>query len=235
MRLPYDLPTRLVEWVPLPAGIPVGFWRSVGSSVNAFAVESMMDELALAAGADPFAFRYDHLANSPRVNAVLWAADIMSSSWRKALPAGHAWGVAIAESFGTVVCEVVEISQPSSTSIRVHRVDCVIDCGTVINPDSVAAQMQGAIVHAINATLWGQSTFTAGKANQQNFNRYRVMRLSEMPAVNVQIVKSANPPSGVGEPGVPPLAPAIANAYARLTGKRVRTLPFFPGATMGGL
>lgn len=235
VRLPYDLPTRLVEWVPLPAGIPVGFWRSVGSSINAFAVESMMDELALAAGADPFAFRHDHLANSPRVSAVLWAADIMSSSWRKALPAGHAWGVAIAESFGTVVCEVVEISQPSSTSIRVHRVDCVIDCGTVINPDSVAAQMQGAIVHAISATLWGQSTFTAGKANQQNFNRYRVMRLSEMPAVNVQIVKSANPPSGVGEPGVPPLAPAIANAYARLTGRRIRALPFFPGATMGGL
>jgi isoquinoline 1-oxidoreductase beta subunit len=235
VRLPYDMPTRLVEWVPLPVGIPVGFWRSVGSSINAFAVESMMDELALAAGVDPFTFRYNHLASDPRFNAVLWAADIMSSSWRKSLPASHGWGVAIAESFGTVVCEVVEISQPSSTSIRVHRVDCVIDCGTVINPDSVEAQMQGGIVHAINATLWGQSTFTAGKANQLNFNRYRVMRLSDMPKVTVQIIKSSNPPSGVGEPGVPPLAPAIANAYARLTGKRIRTLPFFPGASMGDL
>ena len=143
--------------------------------------------------------------------------------------------MAIAESFGTVVCEVVEISQPSSTSIRVHRVDCVIDCGTVINPDSVAAQMQGAIVHAINATLWGQSTFTAGKANQTNFSSYRVMRMNEMPQVTVQIIASSNPPSGVGEPGVPPLAPALANAYARLTGTRIRTLPFFPGARMGGL
>jgi isoquinoline 1-oxidoreductase beta subunit len=159
----------------------------------------------------------------------------MSSSWRKTLPAGRAWGVAIAESFGTIVCEVVEISQPAAGSLRVHRVDCVVDCGTVLNPDSVEAQMQGGILHALNATLWGQSTFTAGKANQQNFNKYRVMRLSEMPVVNVQILDSTNPPSGVGEPGVPPLAPALANAYARLTGIRLFKLPFFPGATMGGL
>jgi len=117
----------------------------------------------------------------------------------------------------------------------VNRIACVVDCGTVINPDSVEAQMQGGILHALNATLWGQSTFTAGKANQQNFNAYRVMRMSEMPDVTVQIMTSSNPPSGVGEPGVPPLAPALANAYARLTGRRIRTLPFFPGARMGGL
>jgi isoquinoline 1-oxidoreductase beta subunit len=234
-RLPYDFGTRLVEWVPLPVGIPVGFWRSVGSSINAFAVESMMDELATAAGIDPFTFRYNHLSNDPRFHAVLWAADLMSSSWRTSLPAGHAWGVAIAESFGTVVCEVVEISQPAAGSLRVHRVNCVLDCGTVINPDSVEAQMQGGILHALNATLWGQTTFTTGKANQKNFNRYRVMRLGEMPQVTVQIIASGNPPSGVGEPGVPPLAPALANAYARLTGNRIRALPFFPNATMGGL
>jgi isoquinoline 1-oxidoreductase beta subunit len=117
--------------------------------------------------------------------------------------------------------------------MRVNRVACAIDCGTVVNPDSVEAQMQGGILHALNAALWGQSTFTAGKANQANFNRYRVMRMNEMPQVTVQIVASTRPPSGVGEPGVPPLAPALANAYARLIGKRVRTLPFFPGATMG--
>ncbi len=235
VRLPYDLGTHVVEWVPLPVGIPVGFWRSVGSSINAFAVESMMDELARAANIDPFTFRYNHLANSPRFQAVLWAADMMTSPWRKALPAGHAWGVAIAESFGTVVCEVVEISQPAAGSIRVHRVACVVDCGTVINPDSVEAQMQGGIVHALNAALWGQITFTAGKANQLNFNKNRVMRVNEMPQVDVQIVNSTEPPSGVGEPGVPPLAPALANAYARLTGIRQRSLPFFPGSTMGGL
>jgi isoquinoline 1-oxidoreductase beta subunit len=234
VRLPYGLGTHLVEWVPLPAGIPVGFWRSVGSSINAFVVESMMDELALAAHVDPFQFRYDNMTDD-RARAVLWAADLMSSAWRKALPTGHAWGVALAESFGTCVAHVVEVSQPAAGSLKVHRVATVIDCGTVINPDSVEAQMQGAIVHALNATLWGQITFTAGKAAQTNFNSYRAMRIGEMPEVSVQVVTSANAPSGVGEPGVPPLAPAIANAYARLTGTRVRTLPMFPGARMGGL
>ena len=174
-------------------------------------------------------------SEAQRVYSVLGTADLMSSSWRKTLPAGHAWGVAIAESFGTVVCEVVEISQPMAGSLRVHRVDCVVDCGTVINPDSVEAQMQGGILHALNATLWGETTFTAGKANQQNFNKYRVMRLSEMPVVKVQIINSTKRPSGVGEPAVPPLAPALANAYARLTGIRKYKLPLFPGSTMGGL
>ncbi|MGE5168749.1 MAG: molybdopterin cofactor-binding domain-containing protein [Rudaea sp.] len=234
VRLPYALGTHLVEWVPLPAGIPVGFWRSVGSSINAFVVESAIDELARAANADPFQFRYDNMTDE-RARAVLWAADLLSSSWRKTLPTGHAFGVAIAESFGTCVAHVVDVSQPSSGALKVHRVATVIDCGTVINPDSVEAQMQGAIVHALNATLWGQITFTAGKAAQTNFNGYRAMRIGEMPQVTVQIVSSTNPPSGVGEPGVPPLAPAIANAYARLTGTRVRSLPMFPGTRMGGL
>jgi isoquinoline 1-oxidoreductase subunit beta len=127
---------------------------------------------------------------------------------------------------------VVDISAPVAGAMKVNRIACVVDCGTVINPDSVEAQMQGGILHALNATLWGQSTFSAGKANQTNFNRYRVMRPGEMPAVTVQIVPSTAPPSGIGEPGVPPLAPALVNAYARLTGLRVRTLPMFPGATM---
>jgi isoquinoline 1-oxidoreductase beta subunit len=230
-NLPYDLGTRLVEWVPLPAGIPVGFWRSVGSSINAFAVESMIDELARAAGADPFQFRYDNMTDD-RARAVLWAADILSAAWRNSLPAGHAWGVAIAESFGTWVAQVVDISQPSSGSIKVNRVACVVDCGTVINPNSVEAQMQGGIVHAMNAALWGQMTFAGGKAAQLNFNRYRMMKINDMPQITVQIIQSTNPPSGIGEPGVPPLAPALANAYARLTGIRVRTLPFFPGSGM---
>ena len=231
--LPYNLGTHIVEWVPLPAGIPVGFWRSVGSSINAFAVESMIDELARAAGADPFQFRYDNMTDD-RAHAVLWAADILSSSWRNSLPSGHAWGVAVAESFGTWVAQVVDISQPSAGSMKVNRIACVVDCGTVINPDSVQAQMQGGIVHAMNAALWGQMTFAAGKAAQLNFNNYRMMRINDMPQITVQIMQSTNPPSGIGEPGVPPLAPALANAYARLTGTRVRTLPFFAGAASGG-
>ncbi len=230
VRLPYALGASLSEWVPLPAGIPVGFWRSVGSSINAFAVESMVDELAMAAGVDPFTFRYNHMTD-PRTEAVIRAADMMSG-WRKTLPAGHAWGMAFAESFGTRVCQVVEISTPTATSVTVHRVACAIDCGTAVNPDSIEAQMQGGILHGLNAALWGQWTFTAGKANQTNFNRSRVLRLKEMPRVAVQIVASTAPPAGVGEPGVPPIAPALANAYARLTGIRARTLPLFPNSTM---
>ncbi len=233
VRLPYLRGTALSEWVPLDAGIPVGFWRSVGSSINAFAVESMLDELAQLAGQDPFTFRYNHLDPADaRALKVLQLAD-SNSQWRKSLASGHAWGMAYAESFGTRVCEVVEVSSPGTSSVKVNRVLCVVDCGTAINPDSVEAQMQGGILHALNATLWGQSTFTAGKANQTNFNKYRVMRPGEMPAVTVVIVPSSEPPSGTGEPGVPPLAPALANAYARLTGLRKRDLPLFPNATMG--
>lgn len=234
INLPYALGTHLSEWVPLSAGIPVGFWRSVGSSINAFAVECMIDELAQAAAQDPFAFRSSHFdkVGDPRGWAVLQAADT-NSQWRKSLASGHTWGVAYAESFGTRVCEVVEISTPTASSVKVHRVLCVVDCGTAINPDSVEAQMQGGILHALNATLWGQSTFTAGKANQTNFSKYRVMRPSEMPVVTVVIMPSTESPTGTGEPGVPPLGPALANAYARLTGLRKRDLPLFPGATMG--
>lgn len=234
--MPYELGAYVVEWVPLDAGIPVGYWRSVGASINSFAVESMMDELATAAGIDPFTFRYSHFkSDDPRAMATLQAADLLSSSWRKQLPTGHAWGVAIAQAFGTWVCEVVEISQPSAGSLRIHRVDCAVDCGTVINPGSVEAQMQGSILHGLNAALWGEAVFKAGVASKLNFNSNRVMRLGEMPAVRVKIIPSSNPPSGVGEPGVPPLAPALANACARLNGKRIRKLPLFPNATMGGL
>jgi isoquinoline 1-oxidoreductase beta subunit len=231
--LPYALGTHIIEWVPFNAGIPVGFWRSVGSSINAFAVECTIDELAQKAGMDPFDFRYG-LISDARAKAVLDAARQISL-WRNTLPAGHFWGVAMSEWFGTIVCEVVEISQPAAGSLKVHRVACAVDCGTVINPNQVEAQMQGGIVHGLNAALWGQVTFTAGKANQKNFNNYRMIRMSEMPQITVQIVQSGASPSGIGEPGVPPIAPALANAYSRLRGSRVRTLPFFPGATMGGL
>lgn len=233
VKLHYARGANLVEWVPLPAGIPVGFWRSVGASINAFAVESMIDLLAAAAGMDPFAFRRGIITDD-RALAVLDEAD-RQSAWRNSLPAGHAWGLAMAESFGTIVCEVVEISAPTTTSVKVNRVACVVDCGIAINPDSIEAQMQGGIVHGLNAALWGEMTFVKGVAQQTNFNRSRMMRLSEMPAVTVTIMPSQNAPSGIGEPAVPPAAPALANAYAALTGQRVTALPLFKGATMGGL
>jgi isoquinoline 1-oxidoreductase beta subunit len=230
--LPYALGAYVVEWVPLNAGIPVGFWRSVGSSINTFAVECTIDELAQKTGLDPFVFR-NGLISDPRSKAVLNAAAQMSS-WRNSLPAGHAWGVAMSEWNGTIVCEVVDVSLTSG-SLRVNRVACAVDCGTVINPNQVEAQMQGGIVHGLNAALYGQVTFTAGRADQKNFNRYRMIRVGEMPQITVQIVQSGAAPSGMGEPAVPPIAPALANAYSRLLGSRVRSLPFFPNATMGGL
>jgi isoquinoline 1-oxidoreductase subunit beta len=233
VELPYSLGNHIVEWAPLNSGIPVGFWRSVGSSINSFAVECTIDELAQKAGMDPFDFR-NALISDSRAKAVLFAASQMSL-WRNSLPAGHAWGVAMAEWNGTIVCEVVDISQPQTGSLRINRVACAVDCGTVINPNQIEAQMQGGIVHGLNAALWGQITFTSGKANQKNFNHYRMIRQGEMPQITVQIVQSGASPSGAGEPAVPPIAPAIANAYSRLLGSRVRTLPFFPGATMGGL
>ncbi|MCE9518994.1 MAG: molybdopterin-dependent oxidoreductase [Verrucomicrobia bacterium] len=234
VHLPYNLGTYITEWVSSPAGIPLGFWRSVGCSLNSFVTESMIDMLAKTAGIDPFVFRAG-LITDPRAKAVLAAADSLSS-WRKSLVAGHAWGMAIVQSFGTWVCEVIEISQPVAGSLKIHRVACVVDCGTVVNPDSVEAQMQGGILHGLSNALWGQMTFTNGVANQTNFNKYRMLKMSEAPTITVQIMPSTAAPSGTGEPGVPPSAPALANAYASLsTGKRVTSLPFFPGATMGGL
>jgi len=228
--LDYAFGSRLVEYVRHPVAIPVGFWRSVGHSLNAFSVESAIDELALMSGQDPLAFRQRLLAGNARGLAVLNAAAQLAG-WGNAPPAGRARGIAYSVGFGSIVAQVAEISVTAS-SIRVHRVSCAIDCGIAINPDSVKAQMEGGIAHGLAASLWGNMTFTQGKANFSNFSRYRMLRINEMPQVDVKIVSSGGPIGGVGEPGVPPIAPAVANAYARLTGTRVRALPFFPGATM---
>lgn len=231
--LAYKMATRRVEYVPHPSKIPVGYWRSVGHSINAFAVESAIDELALAAGADPLAFRRALLAGNTRALAVLNAAAALGQ-WGSPLPAGHARGIAYSDAFGSLAAQVVEISAPAASTIRVHKVACAIDCGFAINPDSVAAQMQGGIVHGLAAALWGRITFTKGVASPKNFNGYRMLRLREMPQISVRIVNTGGPLGGVGEPGVPPIAPALANAYARLTGKRIRTLPLFPDQSRMG-
>ena len=216
----------------MPGGIPVGFWRSVGCSINSFAVESMIDELAAAGGRDPMAFRKSLLAPGSREWNLIDAADQLSS-WRNSLPAGHAWGMAFATSFNTLVCEVVEVSQPAAGSMTVHRVACVVDPGLAVNPNQIEAQMQGGIVHGLNAALYGQITFKTGSSSVRNFSSYRMIKLREMPVVTVKIINSGAAIGGIGEPGVPPIAPALANAWFRLTGNRVRTLPFFPGARMG--
>ncbi|MEI6027745.1 MAG: molybdopterin cofactor-binding domain-containing protein [Betaproteobacteria bacterium] len=234
-ELPYNFGARLTEWVPHASPIPVGFWRSVGASINTFAVESMMDELAGAAGQDPYQFRRARLTD-PRWIAVLERV-AQASGWGTAAPSGRARGIAIGTAFNTIVAQVVEVSA-TATGPKVTRVWVAVDCTLVVNPGSVEAQIVGGVVHAINATLYGQQTFVNGAAQAKNFNTSRMMRLSEMPQVQVLLMPSAvadrtRALGGVGELGVPTFAPALANAWARLSGKRVRSLPFYPGATMG--
>lgn len=220
----YAFGARQVEYTRHTAGVPVGFWRSVGNSINAFMVESAIDELALLAGTDPVDFRRRLLANDARSLAVLDAAATLGG-WGTTLPSGHARGIAFHAAFGSVVAQVVEISGATPLQIKVHKVACVIDCGRCINPDTVEAQLQGAIAQGMTAALWGEMKFTAGVVSPRNFNGYKMLRMRDMPVVSVQVIQGGPPIGGVGEPGVPPIAPAIANAYATLTGTRLRTLP----------
>ncbi|MGB8168880.1 MAG: molybdopterin cofactor-binding domain-containing protein [Chthoniobacteraceae bacterium] len=237
--LPYAFGSRLVDYVVHPSPIPVGYWRSVGYSLNAFAVESMMDELALAAGLDGLEFRQNLLANSTdplaaRTLACLNDAAANAGYVPWATSPTTAFGIAVTMAFNTIVAECAYISA-TATSIKVLNVACTVDCGTAVNPDSVEAQMQGGIFHGLSAALWGQVKWTAGKPGASNFNNYRVLRMNEAPNITVNIINSGAPMSGCGEPGVPPIAPAVANAFAKITGNRVRTLPFFPGARMDGI
>ncbi|RTL18527.1 MAG: xanthine dehydrogenase family protein molybdopterin-binding subunit [Burkholderiales bacterium] len=234
--LPYDFGARLTEWVSHTAGIPVGFWRSVGASINTFAVESMIDELALAAGADPYQYRRARLSSNARWLAVLDAA-AQAAGWGGAVPAGRARGIAIGTAFNSIVAQVVEVSA-TTAGPKVTRVWLAIDCGWVVNPNSVEAQLIGGVVHGLNAALFGKQTFVNGAAQARNFNNSRMIRLGEMPQVVVKLMPQPTAldrsavMGGVGELGVPTLAPALANAWARLSGKRVRALPFYPNATM---
>lgn len=233
--LPYDFGSRLTEWVSHTAGIPVGFWRSVGASINTFAVESMVDEMALAAGADPYQYRRARLTDA-RWLAVLDAA-AQAAGWGSAPPSGRARGIAIGTAFNSIVAQVVEVSA-TTAGPKVTRVWLAIDCGWVVNPNSVEAQLIGGVVHGLNAALYGKQTFVNGAAQAKNFNASRMMRLNEMPQVVVKLMPQpalldrGQVMGGVGELGVPTLAPALANAWARLSGKRVRALPFYPNATM---
>lgn len=232
--LPYRIGKRRIEHVPLPCDIPLGYWRSVGESYNTFAVESAVDELAAAAGKDPLAFRKGLVAGSrgdPRAVGVLKAVERLSG-WAKAPPSGSARGVAFLKGFGSYIALVAEVTRSSAGEIRVTKVACAIDCGIVVNPDAVEAQIQGGIAHGLGAAMWNEQTFVAGRPRVANYDRYPVVKLQQMPAVSVTIVKSTADPGGVGETGVPCVAPAVANAWAKLTGVRLRSLPFYPGRSM---
>lgn len=205
--------------------IPVLWWRSVGHSHTAFAMESMVDELAHAAGKDPLAFRLQMLERSPRhANVLRTAAD--RAGWGRAPGSGRAMGLALHASFESIVAQVAEVSIEPGNRIRVHRVVCAVDCGQPINPLGIEAQVQGGIAFGLGAALYSKITFRDGRVEQSNFHDYQVLRIDEMPRVEVHIVQSHAKMGGIGEPGTPPIAPAVGNALFALTGKRLRSLPF---------
>jgi isoquinoline 1-oxidoreductase subunit beta len=224
-NIAYDIPNIAVDLATTQTGVPVLWWRVVGSSHTAFAVEAFIDEVAHAAGEDAFTFRRKLLDKQPRMKAVLeLAAD--KAGWNTPLPAGRGRGIAVAEAFKSYVAQVAEVSVDKDGRVKVDRVVCAVDCGTAINPDIIAAQMEGGIGFGLGAVLYGAITLKDGKVEQDNFNSYRVLRINEMPKVEVHIMPSAEPPTGVGEPGVAPVGPAVANAIFAATGKRHRVLPF---------
>ena len=222
-NLPYHVPNLRVDLHSPKPGIPVLWWRSVGSTHTAFSTETFLDEVAAAAGRDPVDFRRELLAKHPRHLRTLNLA-VEKSDWGKPLPKGKGRGVAIHECFNTVVAQVAEVSLVPG-GFKVDRVVCAVDCGVAVNPDVVRAQMEGGIGFGLSAALHGAITLKAGRVEQSNFHQYRQLRIGEMPAVAVHIVASADPPTGVGEPGVPPIAPAVANALFAATGRRLRNLP----------
>jgi len=221
--LPYAIPNLTVDLVTAKTGVPVLWWRSVGSTHTAYSTEVFIDELAHEAGKDPIEFRLSMLEDHPRHRAVLEKVRD-ASSWGSELGNGKGRGVAVAESFNSYVAQVAEISIQKG-AFKVERVVCAVDCGTAINPDVIKAQMEGGIGFGLGAILKGEITLANGQVQQTNFDGYEVLHMEEMPEVEVHIVPSTEKPTGVGEPGVPPIGPAIANAIFSVTGKRVRVLP----------
>jgi isoquinoline 1-oxidoreductase beta subunit len=227
--LPYAIANLNVDLHSPPIGVPVLWWRSVGSTHTGYATETFIDELAVAAGKDPVAYRAALLDKHPRHRGVLELV-AAKAGWGTPLRPGKAGekrgrGIAVVESFNTYVAQVAEVTVDKDGKLKVDRVVCAVDCGIAVNPDNIRAQMEGAIGFGLSAALYGAITLKNGNVEQSNFHDYQVLRINEMPEVEVHIVPSTEKPTGVGEPGVPPIAPAVANAIAAATGKRLRNLP----------
>jgi isoquinoline 1-oxidoreductase beta subunit len=219
----YDVPNVGVDYLRHEVGLTVGYWRSVSHALNCFVVESFMDELAHVAGKDPFEFRRALLSKQPRAKRVL--EEVASrAGWGKP-EAGHHQGIALMEGYGTYIAQVADISVTGG-KLKVHRITCVADCGQMVNPKIVESQVSGGMVYGISAALYGAITLQDGQVHQTNFDTYRVARMNDVPVLDVHLIESAEAPGGVGEPGVAPVAPAIANALFAATGQRVRALPF---------
>ncbi|MDO6825624.1 xanthine dehydrogenase family protein molybdopterin-binding subunit [Marinobacter sp. 1_MG-2023] len=223
IEYPYNVPNIDIRHTHTDPGVPVTFWRSVGYSHNGFAVETFTDELAYETGQDPYQFRRQLLVGQPRHLEVLDRAARIAG-WNTPVPEGRGRGIALFKSFGTFVAQVVEAGVENG-SIKVYKVACAVDCGQVVNPRIVEDQIEGGIIFGLTAALYGEITLEDGEVQQSNFHDYQLMRQYELPEVTVDVVQSSEAPTGVGEPGVPPVIPALGNALFALTGKRQRSLP----------
>jgi isoquinoline 1-oxidoreductase beta subunit len=234
-NMEYEIPNRYSEYVRMDLPVPVGFWRSVGSSHNGFTVESFVDELAHVAGKDPLEFRLGLLKDHPRARRVLETA-AKKAGWGKPLKRGQARGIAYHLSFGSYVAEVAEVSvDRKEGKIKVHRVVCAVDCGSVVNPFIVTTQMESGINMGLSAALKEKIEFADGGVKTENFSGYDLLRMGEAPDIDVHIVTSGDKLGGIGEPGVPPIAPAVANAVFAATGIRLRNLPMTPDIVMAAM
>ncbi|HET9269906.1 MAG TPA: molybdopterin cofactor-binding domain-containing protein [Vicinamibacterales bacterium] len=230
--LPYDIPNLRVEYTEADPGVPYGFWRSVGSSVNGYVTEAFIDEVATAAGKDPYEFRRTLLAKHPRQRAVL---DMVAekANWKSPVPAGRGRGIAVHECFGSIIGLVSEVSVTNGV-VRVHKNVCVVDCGWVVHPDTIKAQMEGGLAYGLAAALKGEITINKGRVVQNHFGDYQPLRHNEMPQTEVYIMPSVEAPGGIGEPSTAAMAGALANAVFAATGKRIYSLPMKPAMFRGG-
>jgi isoquinoline 1-oxidoreductase subunit beta len=225
-NLPYGFADIRVEWVAQepPAGIRTTWWRGVGITRGTFVVESFIDELAAAAKADSLAYRMALLEHQPRARAVLQLA-AQRSGWGRPLPAGQGRGIALCTGFGSFIAQVVQVSIERDAAVNPTHVWCAVDCGVQVNPDTIRAQMESGIVFGLSAALHGEITIKDGRVEQSNFADYRVLRINEAPRIDVALVKSAEAPGGIGEPGTSCVMPALTNAIFAATGRRIRKLP----------
>jgi isoquinoline 1-oxidoreductase beta subunit len=229
--MPYAIPNVRVDYVRHEPPVPTAFWRGVGATHNIFVVEGFIDELAVAAGKDPYEYRRALLGKSPRIKRVLEVA-ALKAGWTTPMKAAQGMragrGISAQFAFGSYMAQVAEVTVNADGEVKLTRVVCALDCGQVVNPDTIRAQIESGVVYAASAALWGDITFEKGRVQQSNFHDYRVMRFAEMPIVEVHIVPSTESPGGIGEPGTSALAPALANAVFAATGKRLRKLPITP-------